>query len=31
LTDIRRQIASRLPSDAGPHATPPRMNIDHQE
>ncbi len=31
LTDVRRRIASRLPSDAGPHATPPRMNIDHHE
>jgi len=31
LTDVRRRMASRLPSDAGPHATPPRMNIDHRE
>ena len=31
LTDVRRRMASRLPSDAGPHATPPRMNIDHHE
>jgi type IV secretion system protein TrbL len=31
LTGVRRQISPRLPSDAGPHATPPRMDIDHHD
>lgn len=30
VTAFRRRIGS-LPSDAAPHATPPRMPIDHQE
>jgi type IV secretion system protein TrbL len=28
LTGMRRGVASQIPPDAGPHAAPPRMNID---
>lgn len=32
LTDTRRGPASQIPPDAGPHAAPPRMNLeDHSE
>jgi type IV secretion system protein TrbL len=31
LTGMRRRISSGLPPDSGPHATPPRLNINHTE
>ena len=31
LTGIPRRISSQVPPDSGPHATPPRLNIDHHE
>jgi type IV secretion system protein TrbL len=31
LTDMHRRISSQMPPDSGPHATPPRLNIDHDE
>lgn len=31
LTDMPRRISSRVPPDVGPHATPPRLDIDHHE
>lgn len=31
LTDMPRRISSRVPPDMGPHATPPRLDIDHHE
>ena len=31
LTGMHRRISSQVPSDSGPHATPPRLNIDHNE
>jgi type IV secretion system protein TrbL len=31
LTSTPRRISSQVPPDAGPHATPPRLNIDHNE
>lgn len=31
LTDMHRRISSQVPPDSGPHATPPRLNIDHDE
>jgi hypothetical protein len=31
LTGMHRRIASQVPPDSGPHATPPRLNIDHNE
>jgi type IV secretion system protein TrbL len=31
LTGMQRRISSQVPSDSGPHATPPRLNIDHHE
>lgn len=31
LPDIRRHLTTRPPSDAAPHAGPPRMDIDHHE
>jgi type IV secretion system protein TrbL len=31
LTGMHRRISSQVPPDAGPHATPPRLNIDHNE
>jgi len=29
--DVRRHLTTRPPSDSGPHAAPPRMNLDHNE
>ena len=29
--DVRRHLTTRPPSDSGPHAAPPRMNLDHDE
>jgi type IV secretion system protein TrbL len=29
--DIRRHLTTRPPSDAGPHAAPPKMDLDHNE
>ena len=31
LTGMQRRISSQVPPDSGPHATPPRLNIDHNE
>ncbi len=31
LTGMHRRISSQVPPDSGPHATPPRLNIDHNE
>jgi type IV secretion system protein TrbL len=31
LSGMQRRISSQVPPDAGPHATPPRLNIDHNE
>jgi type IV secretion system protein TrbL len=31
LSGMHRRIASRFPPDSGPHATPPRLNIDQNE
>jgi type IV secretion system protein TrbL len=31
LSGMHRRIASQFPPDSGPHATPPRLNIDHNE
>ena len=31
LSGMQRRIASQFPPDSGPHATPPRLNIDHNE
>ena len=31
LRDMRRGMIVRLPADAGPAASPPRMNLDHHE
>jgi type IV secretion system protein TrbL len=31
LADMRRGPASQIPPDAGPHAAPPRMNIDEND
>ncbi|MEO8131287.1 MAG: P-type conjugative transfer protein TrbL, partial [Bryobacteraceae bacterium] len=31
LTGLHRRISSQVPPDSGPHATPPRLNIDHNE
>lgn len=31
LTNTPRRISSQVPPDSGPHATPPRLNIDHNE
>jgi len=31
LTSTPRRISSQVPPDAGPHATPPKLNIDHNE
>lgn len=31
LTGLHRRISSQVPPDAGPHATPPKMNLDHNE
>jgi type IV secretion system protein TrbL len=31
LRDIRRGMIFRLPTDAGPAASPPRMNLDHHD
>jgi type IV secretion system protein TrbL len=31
LSGMHRGIASRFPPDSGPHATPPRLNIDQNE
>ncbi len=31
FTDMQRRISSQVPPDAGPHATPPRLNLDHNE
>jgi len=31
LRGFKRGRGARLPSDAGPHASPPRMNLDHHE
>ena len=28
---FHRRVTSQLPPDSGPHATPPRLNIDHHE
>jgi type IV secretion system protein TrbL len=30
-SDVRRHLTTRPPSDSGPHAAPPRMNLDHSE
>jgi len=29
--DIRRHLTTRPPADAGPHAAPPKLNLDHHE
>jgi len=29
--DVRRHLTTQPPSDSGPHAAPPRMNLDHNE
>jgi type IV secretion system protein TrbL len=29
--DVRRHLTTRPPSDSGPYAAPPRMNLDHNE
>lgn len=31
LSGMQRRISSQVPPDAGPHATPPRLNIDNHE
>ena len=31
LADMSRRVSSQLPPDSAPHATPPRMNLDHPE
>jgi type IV secretion system protein TrbL len=31
LSSTTRRMSSQVPPDAGPHATPPRLNIDHHE
>ena len=31
LADLRRRVSSRVPPDAAPHSTPPRLNLDHPE
>jgi len=31
LTGMPRRISSQVPPDSGPHATPPKLNIDHHE
>jgi type IV secretion system protein TrbL len=31
LTGMHRRISSQVPPDSGPHATPPKMNLDHNE
>ena len=31
LADIRRYASTQLPPDSAPHASPPRMNLDHTE
>ena len=31
LSGMQRRISSQVPPDSGPHATPPRLNIDHNE
>ena len=31
LTGMHRRISSQVPPDSGPHATPPRLNLDHNE
>jgi type IV secretion system protein TrbL len=31
LSDMSRRVSSQLPPDSAPHATPPRMNLDHPE
>ena len=31
VTGTRRGLASQVPPDAGPHATPPKMDLDHHE
>lgn len=31
LAGMKRRIPSQVPPDAGPHATPPRLNIDNNE
>ena len=31
ITGMHRRISSQVPPDSGPHATPPRLNIDHNE
>ena len=31
LSGMHRRIASQFPPDSGPHATPPRLNIDQNE
>ena len=29
--NVRKHLTTRPPSDSGPHAAPPRMNLDHHE
>jgi type IV secretion system protein TrbL len=31
VSNMNRRISSQIPPDAAPHATPPRLNIDHPE
>jgi len=31
LTGMPQRISSQVPPDSGPHATPPKLNIDHHE
>jgi type IV secretion system protein TrbL len=31
ITGMHRRISAQVPADSGPHAAPPRMNLDHNE
>jgi type IV secretion system protein TrbL len=31
VSSLNRRVSSQLPPDSAPHATPPRLNIDHPE
>lgn len=31
VESFRRRVTSQIPPDSGPHATPPKMNLDHHE
>lgn len=31
LPGVHRLVSTQLPPDSGPHATPPKMNLDHSE